>query len=503
MDAKKALAAVNPLKGKQVFYKSTNSTSGLVRGIIYNKQKTYGLLVKGDYPAFNFNGEVIKSIKVDEEYGEGVIAVEIGDDAWLLKSNLYNLTPLTGDECFLAMETLGDEEMAALIKGMKKKDAIKKIKEEKTIPIKIIINNTKFVYDGKPHTLSYGYEIEFTHPSPANGLSNQLTNIQKAFDVGSNHSKQQMVEISEGVKIVIDKDNYQTKKDVVKVYDDGSVPYEIVTRPFLLQEVEELTKPIYATINKIMENKAGYDNCKAGGHITIMEGRHLKKPMNHLCISNFIQLTRAFYPQMCLLSSNSKVWRGTHYSCLNTRGSVINIRDNNKYSCVNKRYGKNNIVTGLEVRSFMSPNNEKVCYENASITNCLWKVAENISSGNNCISIKQFVIDNNKKINQAFNDRQLWKKTELTKDPTVKIMSKFFLRLIKEEAKKQGIYEVIKKRLGEKKLITLPKGITKEKQKLLIREIYNYRLQGLTRKTITEKVEENFGKAGIKLLEKM
>ena len=290
-----------------------------------------------------------------------------------------------------------------------------------------------------PSSLFFGYEIEFNDDSGESGV---LKRLQETFKVGEYENNTQNVVINGGT-ITINTNGYESRSDVVRAYRDGSVDFEIVTRPFSLNEIKEKIDRITTHISSVCE--PDYEcGGKAGGHITFMDGQHLEIPLNDDVIKNFIQLTRVFFPQIVFLSNETSQFRGVYYYKINCKQSS----DSNyttKYSCVNKKFGKNNKVCGMEMRSFCSPETGDIAEVNAKIITALWRTAEKITEIGTIV-IKQERIDKVKSMFSNHENYNLYDKRDIV-DSEETLASQVFYELIKSEVQKLKIEKNVLKRL--------------------------------------------------------
>ncbi len=351
----------------------------------------------------------------------------------------------TGTEAQIKYIEILESDFYETIKNLSLTDKLNAIKNMENIPISLTPekNNT---YKGTPHSLSFGFEIEFKESGKEKNDIFKMEALQTEFDVDGQEKKTVDIDIGNGNIVTITKDRYGCEDDVIRIYHDRSIGYELVTRPFYMNEIEDKLKVIYKKINNVLI--PDFNSPFAGGHITIMEGNHLNKKMNPLVVKNVIQLCRAFYPQFVLLSSPLLTFRGTKFYKLPTRDEVKTMDYVVKYSSINKRI-QNGDCYGIEARFFCSPNNWKTAENNSKIIYAIWKTAEKISKTGSNITIKQNIIDKNKVIVDDFNDSsQLYRKKSLiSSNPHIPILTKTFISLIETEARKLGILSEIKQRL--------------------------------------------------------
>ena len=287
--------------------------------------------------------------------------------------------------------------------------------------------------------LSFGFEIEFNCVD--NDVDEVVDGLNEEFGTSEDVNSQKTVKLGSNT-ITMKTNAYDERKNVVKVYHDGSVDGELVTRPLYLNEMKGVLDKIYT---KLDNYELDYEcEGKAGGHITIMEGQHMEIPMPWEVVSNFIQLTRTFYPQIIALSNKGDYYRGLYYYALNHYGTSRNYNENSKYHCVNKRMVNDKIV-GLELRCFHSPENTSEAINNAKISLMLYRVAEKITHIGH-LSIEQERMDIVKAINSAHNDSEhSYSISGLLKKET--LITKIFYDLVKGEAKKLKILPLVRKRL--------------------------------------------------------
>ena len=502
MDFKEAFKYLKKFEGKDSKYVKTFKNPH--EYVVYDKEKTIALVTKTRILANVLNGHVLSVDGNEKKHFIDVELIPTGmfheEKFTLLEQNYKEISKVsTGEEVKVFIEELVDKDFAKLVRGKSLKEKISIYEKIDSQPISIIKNETNFFYKGDPHTLAFGFEIEFKEKGQPKNRVRKMRDLRKKFDCGDSHRKEVEIETDSG-SIIFVNDNYKSRKDVVRIYQDFSVGYEIVTRPFLLGEIEEKTKKIYEKTEEVVDM-----DCKtiyAGGHVTMMEGQHLDRPLNYLVCANFIQLHRAFYPLIIALGSNEAFFRGTQFCSLNGKSSAYLTSYSEKYNCVNKRVTRPNEVAGLEARYFSSPKNCTECEENAKILYVLWRIAEKISKNDGIIKIRQRVIDENAQFYFRVKQRKKYsKQKEIFSNKQFVELRTFFLNLVEKEARRLNVFWVFKKRLGIRRTkAAIKKEIEENKLKEIIRTFYNLKISGLKPKEIEEKINKTYGNGTAELI---
>lgn len=153
-----------------------------------------------------------------------------------------------------------------------------------------------FRFGSKYNTLFTGFEIEL-YDSRYN--SNSYANL---FHIEEGKYKEkkvnQTVNLPNGQNITFSttKDAYKEHENVVAVYNDGSVPVEIVTRPFASNEFH-LLEDIYTKCRTLQPDFIARG--KSGAHITLLTAQHMEmSSFDPIVVKNFNQLTRAYLPAL-------------------------------------------------------------------------------------------------------------------------------------------------------------------------------------------------------------
>ena len=418
--------------------------------------------------------------ETDDDYHMFIVSFADGDRFGLTKDRQRDVLGIfTGDDAMLRYVEATEPEFYSSLNGMDTTNKIKAIKAMENIPISLEPISNIEPYKGTPHSLSFGYELEFCEKGLGKGDIRLMDKLKNIFKADGSDKKTVDIDIGGGNIITVIKDKYGSEDDVVKIYNDPSIGYEIVTRPFYLNEIEIKMKGIYEKINTVLTPE--FYTPYAGGHITVMEGNHMNKPLNPLVVKNVVQITRAFYPQILMIGAYNDSFRGTRYHTLPTKRASLEPLFFNKYDAINKRC-KGGDIMGIESRFFSSPNSWKCCEDNAKIIMAIWKTAEKISKVDKQIAIRQHIINKNNTIcanNKSPSNH--YKKSNMIRDnPHVASMTRTFLSLIETEARKLGILSEIKKRLciENKDLADKMQEISEEVEERITQEALDMLIKG-------------------------
>ncbi len=188
-----------------------------------------------------------------------------------------------------------------------KQDTLEKLKKINLKKNKYIFLQKKLnpdIQKIKYDTIYTGLEIEC-----ADLKRNDVSKYAEVFGISTDHSngkdkKEMRVQIDPQTHVLITKDTcrYEDHQDVTDVYNDGSTPIEIVTRPFAVNELEIKLKEILKKVTDAGLKPDYVNRGKAGTHLTLMLGQHPElSQFDPLVVTNLIQLTRAYLPSITSL----------------------------------------------------------------------------------------------------------------------------------------------------------------------------------------------------------
>jgi len=340
--------------------------------------------------------------------------------------------------------------------------------------------------------LFFGFEIESDYTG---NEENKIYKLMEHFGVmDSEHEFKELVIKGLG-KISVSTNRYNTVSDdkaLIKIYADGSVPYEFVTKPLQLFEIEDQLKPIYSGIKKIIT--PNYSSPNAGGHITLTRNQNMSLQFNGEVLHNLNTIFEAFYGQICIISTEYDFFRGCLFFM--PRNAT---KTREKYSILRERYNADNLVVGIEARQFSSPSNEIEATNNAKIFLALYRLAEKFAF--NGVVLHQSYKSNieTEIFSSIYNNRRFKNsKKGIYRNYEAE---KIFLRLIEKEARKLNIFHVIKKRLypSKKKNVDIKEKLSIDNKKKIINLIFNSRINNEPMKHTLELIKKEFGTDGEKV----
>ena len=192
---------------------------------------------------------------------------------------------------------------------------------------------------------------------------------------------------------------------VVAVYHDGSVPLEVVTRPFHILELEKKTKYVHDEMKS--KDIDLWARGKAGCHMTLLLNNHMYDSVfDNLVVQNFLQLNRLFYSDIIRgtgMGDNGKT-RPTQFRKINQRNDIENLRTD-KYCAVNiRRDNATETIWGLEVRAPDGTNDFSKLIETAKFYCALLRFSAHISQYG-LIRIEQGLFDKEREFSNRFLER--------------------------------------------------------------------------------------------------
>jgi len=169
-----------------------------------------------------------------------------------------------------------------------------------------------------------------------------------------------------------------TYGSVVAVYNDGSVPIEVVTRPFHICELDKKTRGIHQTMQD--EGVDLWYGGQAGCHFTFLLGSHkYDSEFDQLVVKNLIQLGRLFYSDIVrgtAMGENNKT-RPTNYRQINSKAEVDTMYcDKYRFLTIRKEAGK---IWAVEIRCPDGTNNFDKLMETAKFYSALVRFSAHIS----------------------------------------------------------------------------------------------------------------------------
>jgi len=204
----------------------------------------------------------------------------------------------------------------------------------------------------KYEDLFCGFEFEFN--SDKTGRE-----IARHFDVGygktDGKGKTKVTKrIMGGGEITfdIDADLYNKTKYVTQVYPDGSVPFEVVTRPIQLKELDAIKREVFDYLVDDCEADF-FDEGKGGLHLTFLTNHHADlSRFDRVVVQNLIQLTRMYYREIIeLFPGKNDRTRKLEYRKLPTYEQSRNPGcSGSKYYGINPRRGNDGNIWAIEVR---------------------------------------------------------------------------------------------------------------------------------------------------------
>lgn len=306
------------------------------------------------------------------------------------------------------------------------------------------------VDENRYNNVYVGLELEGSCPSDETDL--MLTALSDTFKVPKNNKSGKMMSkksavTNDGCQIEFTQQrdlynepvfNYRNSNGaVVAVYHDGSVPLEVVTRPFHIVELEKKTRNVHKTmLNRGVDMWA---DGKAGCHMTLVLSSHMyDSTFDEIVVKNFLQLTRMFYSDIIRgtgMGKNGKT-RPTYFRQINTKGDVESL-NTQKYSFVNIKKGvrsDNYKIWGIEVRAPDSTDNFDKLMETAKFFCVLLRFSAHISQYG-LMRLEQEPITEQKN----FSNRFLRRKCVIRKTPNFKVLMRQlrpFYKIMRLDVKK-------------------------------------------------------------------
>lgn len=183
-----------------------------------------------------------------------------------------------------------------------------------------------------------GYSLAEDYNLKVNGRGWKMEKVVKNFSDGGKVSYEHKTNLYEKSPIVVD------------VYEDGSIEWELVTRPVYYRDLDRFVKPVH---RKMLNQGAEFFSHGDGGlHMTFLLNTHKDlSNWNKLVVRNLIQLTRCFYWEICqeFPGDNGDLTRRTEYRSLNSRAGSRTAGYDGKYSAINVRSDGDGIW-GVEIR---------------------------------------------------------------------------------------------------------------------------------------------------------
>jgi hypothetical protein len=298
--------------------------------------------------------------------------------------------------------------------------------------ISIDTSMKKFVDEDRYNNVYVGLELEGTQPEDGE-VTNYLKQLADRFSVRHNSKsgrmhKKKVAATSEGERIEISTETnlynepvftrFNSTGSVVAVYHDGSVPIEVVTRPFHIVELDKKTRFVHEYMRSIDIDL--WANGKAGCHMTLLLSSHkYDSEIDPIVAKNFIQLTRLFYSDIVkgtAMGNNGKT-RKMDYRRVNHKRDIETL-STDKYSFVNTRREPNSEkVWALEVRAPDGSNDFDKLMETARFYCVLLRFAAHISQYG-LIKIEQTSYNEQKEFCQKHTSRMVAGK----KTPTFKML---------------------------------------------------------------------------------
>jgi hypothetical protein len=191
---------------------------------------------------------------------------------------------------------------------------------------------------------------------------------------------------------------------VVNVYNDGSVPIEVVTRPVSIANLHNKIKPIF---DHMLSKKIDlWGNGRAGCHMTLLLASHMyDSTYDKEVVRNFIQLTRLFYEDIVrgLSAGEGNKSRATSYRKINTRDAMRTLHTD-KYSGVHVKTKGNGDIWALEVRIPDGTNDFNKLMESAHFYSALLRFSAKISRYGH-VKFSQDIFDKNTKFSDEHRDK--------------------------------------------------------------------------------------------------
>jgi len=158
-------------------------------------------------------------------------------------------------------------------------------------------------------------------------------------------------------EIEVENDKYKEAGYVTDVYNDGSVPVEVVTRPVRIKELAQIKEKVFDYLNsRGVKNDCDADffaDGKGGLHMTFTNNHHSHELSRYdkSVVTNLIQLTRAFNKEIvCHFPGKGNFTRGLEYRRLQSVGDANSPGSGSRYVGINPRRDDDGNIWGIEVR---------------------------------------------------------------------------------------------------------------------------------------------------------
>ncbi len=182
----------------------------------------------------------------------------------------------------------------------------------------------------------------------------KMEEIAKHFGVerGKNNgrgNKKHKIELSNGqnFEVPVNCDLYNEENLVCQVYNDGSTPFEVVTRPVNMKMFGDVKTEVFEWLKG--EGADMWVGGRAGLHMTFLLDHHMERSKwDEVVVQNMMQYLRCYYQELVELGRCNDVSRKTEYRRLMSLDSVQECSNTHHNAiATRKRDGR---IWGIEVR---------------------------------------------------------------------------------------------------------------------------------------------------------
>ena len=153
------------------------------------------------------------------------------------------------------------------------------------------------------------------------------------------------------IEVAVDEDYYKGADLVTDVYNDGSIDYEVVTRPVQLKELRKVKEEVFDYLKDDC-NADFFAGGKGGLHMTFLNNHHAERSkFDKAVVSNLVQLSRCYFKEIvCEFPGAGRKTRSLYYRKLPTINERNSPGYDGKYCGIHsKRDGAGN-VWAIEIR---------------------------------------------------------------------------------------------------------------------------------------------------------
>lgn len=163
-------------------------------------------------------------------------------------------------------------------------------------------------------------------------------------------TKKEKLNLASGgaIDVPISTDLYNDNQLVSQVYRDGSVDYEVVTRPVNLKRMRDIKSEVYDWCKG--EGADFFHEGKGGLHLTFLLDHHMERSKwNKTVVQNLMQYARCYYKELVQLMACNSFARKLEYRKLFSLENM-NECSTSHYNCITCRKDEYGNIWAIEVR---------------------------------------------------------------------------------------------------------------------------------------------------------